>query len=188
MADRQFIHSSADVTSTLLYAFDTGLQVRLDEPQQEACPRILSRAEICRIDRGSLYLFRPEWSFGPFQFIQISEGYNVGKYFVSPGVNCVSLAVYFQGERINEGRRLFGNCVVSSQSEWLEMPAKVLHSTPTDVQILFKRIVAHLASGVVIKAGVHKYQVCKGVINDPDAAKCGPPFDFIPWSKEVLQQ
>ena len=186
MADREFIHSSADVASTLRYAFDSGLQVRLDDPQVEARPRILSWADIGHVDSGVLFLFRPEWVFGPFQITQISGGYNVGKYDVAPRVNCAPLTVYFQGERMSEGRRLFGSCVVSSHSEWLEMPAKVLHPTPPDVHLLFKRIVAHLSSGIVIKAGVHKYHVCKGVISDPNAAECRPPFDFIPWSKELL--
>lgn len=186
MADREFIHSSADVTSTLLYAFDSGLQVRLDEPQVEARPRMLSRTDVGQVDSGVLFLFRTEWVFGPYQIMPISGGYNVGKYDVSPGVNHASLTVYFQGERMNEGRRLFGSCVVSSHSEWLEMPAKVLHPTPPEVHLLFKRVVAHLSSGIVIKAGVHKYNVCKGVINDPDAVECRPPFAFIPWSKELL--
>ena len=67
------------------------------------------------------------------------------------------------------------------------MPAKILRPTPPEVQKWFKRIVAHMSSGIVIRAGVHRYHVCNGVAVEPAAATCLPPFDFIPWGEEVFQ-
>jgi len=76
---------------------------------------------------------------------------------------------------------------VSWDREWLEMPAKIVHAAPPDVREWWKRFVAHLSSGVVIKAGVHQFHVARGVLADPNSNKCLPPFDWIPWGSEVLQ-
>ena len=186
MPDREFIHSTADVASTLLYAFDSGFQVRLDEPQLEPEPRMMSREEVANVVRGAFFLIRPEWVFGPLHTMKISGGYNIGKYFVQPGVNYASITLHFQGERIDQGKRRFGSGVLSFDRDWLGLPANNVRLTPPDVQFWFKRILQHLFSKIVIKAGVHRYHVCKGVINDPTVAECLPPFDFIPWDKELL--
>jgi hypothetical protein len=188
MPSSEFIHSSSDVASTLLYAIDSGLQVRLDEPQLEPFPRMVTRSEVAEIIRGVFFIYRPEWYYGPFQIGAIPGGYNVGKYSVSPRINCSPITVYFQGERMDQGRRRFGDCLVSSHPDWLEMPAKIVRDTPPDVKEWFKRIVAHLSAGVFVKAGVHKYHISKGVMADPAAAECLPPFDFIPWGSEVLRR
>src|SRR5260370_8580066 len=66
MPDQEFIHSNADVTSTLTYALDSGLSVRLDEPQSEPVPRMLTRPDIAKIERGNFEIFRPDWLYGPF--------------------------------------------------------------------------------------------------------------------------
>lgn len=187
MPDREFIHSTSDVTSTLLYAFDSGLQVMLDEPQPEARPCMLTRADVAAIKRGQFFLFRPEWVYGPLQTMVISGGYNRGKYDISPRVNYAPISVSFHGERMDQGRRRLGGCDVSCHSDWLEMPAKIVRATPPEVRDWWKRIVAHLSSGVVVKAGVHRYHICKGVIDDPIAEECLPPFDFIPWGSDVLR-
>jgi hypothetical protein len=186
MPDREFIHSTSDVTSALNYAFDSGLLVRLDEPQTEPRPLMLTRANVADITKGVFFLFRPEWVFAPFQTMLISGGHNRAKYDISPRVNYAPISVSFQGERIDQGRRRFGNCVVSCHRDWLEMPAKIVRPSPPEVQEWWKRIVKHLSSGVVVKAGVHRYHICRGVISDPSAADSLPPFDFIPWGREVL--
>ncbi len=186
MPDREFIHSTIDVTSTLLCALDSGMRVRLDEPQPAPHPFMVERTDVADLERGIFFLFRPQWLYGPFQAMAISGGHNLGKYTISPGVNHSAVSVYFQGERIDQGRRRFGSCVVSWHRDWLEMPAKIVRPTPPEVEVWFKRIVKHLSSGIVIKAGVHRYRVCKGVVADPDVRNCLPPFDFIPWGDDVL--
>lgn len=187
MPDREFIHSSPDVASTLLYAIDSGLQVRLDEPQPEPRPRMLTRTDVVDITEGVFFLSRPEWVYGPLQPLSISRGHDRGKYDFSPRVNCSPITVLFQGERVDQGRRRLGDCVVSWHRDWLEMPAKIVRPTPPDVQVWFKRIEAHLSSGLVVKAGVHRYYISRGVVADPTSIECLPPFDFIPWGSEVLE-
>lgn len=187
MPDREFIHSSADVASTLLFALDAGFEVRLDAPQPEPRPYMLARDEAATMEKGSFYVFRPEWVYGPFQTMMISDGYNAGKYFVQPRVNYAPIAIYFQGERLDKGRRRFGSAVVSSYRDSLVMPAKELRPSPPDMQSWFKRFVSHLSSGFVVKAGVHKYHISRNVAHDPAADECLPPFDFIPWGTEVLR-
>ena len=68
----------------------------------------------------------------------------------------------------------------------MELPAKAIRHSPAEVGVFFKKIVEHMSSGVVIEAGVHKYELCRGVINDPNVEQCLPPFDFIPWSKGII--
>jgi len=187
MPDREFVHSTPDVATTLLFALDAGFQVRLDEPQVEPRPLMLSRAEAAEAKRGAFFLYRPEWMFGELQTMAISGGYNQGKYFVQAGVNSSPITVFFNGERIDQERRRLGSGVASFNRDWLELPAKRLMRSPPDVQIWFERIVKHMFSKVTIKAGVHKYHVCKRVLADADAADCLPPFDFIPWGANVLQ-
>jgi hypothetical protein len=184
MLDQEFIHSKDDVTSTLTYALDSGLRVRLDEAQSEPVPRMLTRPDIAEIERGNFEIFRPDWLYGPFETMAIRAGHNAGKYVVSPRVNYTAISIYFQGERVDQGRRRFGECVVSFHPEWLEMPAKLLRASPADVQEWLERIVERLSSGVVIKAGVHRYQISRGVLADPRHLEYLPPFDFIPWPAE----
>ncbi len=186
MPDRQFIHSEADVSSVLLYSIDHGLKVILDEPQQDAKPNVLSRDEAAKATEGIAFVFRPEWVFGPFHLKAIPGGYYKGKYSVQPRTNFAHITLYFQGERTDRGRRQLGSASAACHPDWLAMPEKTVEPTPPDVKVWFKRIADHLSSGVVIKAGVHKYHVTKGVMNDPGAAKCLPPFVFIPWGEEVL--
>jgi hypothetical protein len=181
MPDRELIHSLSDVASTLLYALDLGFQVRLDDPQPEPRPRLLSRSEISRIERGVFVLFRSEWMHGQLQIMPISSGHNSGKFFVSPSVNYSGITVYFSGERLDQGRRRLGDCMVSFDREWLELPAKVMKPTPPEVGVFFRKLLRHMSSRVVIKAGVHRYEICRGVIGDPAIGRCLPPFDFIPW-------
>lgn len=97
------------------------------------------------------------------------------------------MTIYFQGERFDQGRRRLGNGVLSFHRDWLELPGKVVYPTPPEVGVWFKRIAAHLFSGIVVKAGVHRYHACKGLIADPTSAECLPPFDFIPWNRDVLK-
>jgi hypothetical protein len=169
----------------LIFALDCGFRVIHDEPQAEPIARILSRDEAVSMVKGQFHLFRADWVYGPFQTMPISAGYNRGKYFVQR-VNFAPIAVYFQGERSDEGRRRFGSCSVSAYRDWLELPAKVVRDAPSDTDLWFKRIVGHLSSGIIVKAGVHKYRICKGVLADPEALQCLPPFDFIPWGADVL--
>lgn len=186
MPDRVFVHSTGDVASLLLFALDSGLQVILDEPQPEAFPGILTRNDVAMMVKGQFCLFRPEWVYGPFQCMEITEGYNRGRYFVQR-INYAPIKVSFQGERLDGAQRRFGHAGVSSYRDWLELPAKVMRDAPPDTDIWFKRIVDHLSSGIVVKAGVHKYRICNGVLADPEAAECLPPFDFIPWGLDVLR-
>lgn len=186
MPDREMIHSTSDVTSALLFALDSGLQVRLDDPQPEPRPHLLERSEIGKIERGIFFLFRPEWVYGPLQIFPISGGHNRGKFDVSPGVNVSAISLYFSGERINHGRRRLGAGAVSFDRNWLEMPAKAVRPTPPEVAVWFKRILGHLLSGLSVKAGVHKYELCRGVTSDPNLGECLPPFDFIPWNSDMI--
>ena len=183
MPDREFIHSSSDVSSTFLYALDNGFEVMSADPQREPVPHMLSRDEAANASEGQLYVFRPEWVFGQLQLMAIPGGYNKGKYFVKPCTNFAPVFLYFFGERIERGRRKFGGGLVSYNREWLALPATAVNPTPPEVKVWFKRFVDHLSSGVVVKAGVHKYHVTKGVLADPAAAQCLPPFDFIPWGE-----
>ncbi len=186
MPDREFIHSSSDVPSALIYALDHGLEVMSDDPQPEPVPCMLTRSEAAKTQRGQFFVYRPEWVFGPFQLTAASGGYYKGLYTVHPRTNFAHLTLFFHGERVERGRRTFGGCLVGSNPTWLAMPAKIVKPTPPEVNVWFKRIAHHLSSGVAIKAGVHKYHVTKGVMADADAAKCLPPFDFIPWGEDVL--
>lgn len=187
MSDREFIHSTADVVSTLEFAVKHGLQVRLDEPQPDSRVRMLAADEISATKRGVFFLFRPEWVFGPWQTMQILTGHNAGKYFTSPNVNCSAITVSFHGEWMDQERRRFGGCVVSWHSKWLEMPAKRLWEAPPEVSHWWKQLVAHLSSGLVVKVGVHSYHICKGVAADSEGPLCLPPFDFIPWGPDVFK-
>jgi len=126
MPDREFIHSSSDVASTLLYGIDCGFQVLLDDERRDPSPRVLTRSEIARIGKGVFYLIRPEWIYGPFQFLQISAGFYRGKYSLSPRVNFTSVSLYFQGERVDQGKRRYGSGCLSCHNDWLEMPAKAV--------------------------------------------------------------
>jgi len=188
MPNREFIHTASDVFSTLGYALDSGLQVRVDEPQPEPHARMLSRSDIPECRRGVYSLLRPEWVYGPFQTLAISSGHNVGKYAISPQVNHSAITVYFKGEELDQRRRRLGSCTVSYDQEWLEVPAQILRPTVPDVKDWFKRIVSHLSSGAVIRAGVHYYYVSRSVLADPSSAHCLPPFDFIPWGIDVLNK
>jgi hypothetical protein len=187
MPDRELIHSTADVSSMVLYALDSGFQVMLDSPQPEPRPRMLARMDVNTFKEGVFLLFRPEWVYGNFRFMPISDGFNCGKFFVQPRTNFSPISVYFSGERIVEGQRKLGAGTVSFDRDWLELPAKALRDTPPDVEVWFKRIFTHVASRAVIKAGVHRYYVCRGVIADPNREDCLPPFDFIPWPNETLK-
>ena len=188
MPDREIIHCSKDVFSLLAYAIDSGMQVMVGAPCPEPLPWILNYEDLTGLERGVFYLFRSEWVFGAFQVMPIATGYNRGKFFVQPRVNYSPITAYFGGERETEGKRRFGGGTLSFHSDWLQEPGKTLHPTPPDVKGSFESLFEHLTSGVVIKAGVHRYDVCRGVIADPSAGRCGPPFDFIPWSDELLQR
>jgi hypothetical protein len=185
MADRAFIHAAADVSSTLAFALDSGLCV-IDAgmEQSKPFPNKLERTDVAQRQKGVFYLFSPEWVFGPFQFDQIQEGYYRGNFSIQPRVNFAAVTVYFQGERMDQGQRRFGDCLVSSHRHWLEVPGNVVRPEPPDVDEWFKCIAAHLASGIAIKAGVHRYGVTKGVLADPNRNEALPPFDFIPWPIE----
>ncbi len=187
MPDREFIHSSNDVASTLNYAFDSGMHIIDDTPQLQPKPYMLMRSEINKIEKGIFYLFRPEWVYGQFQMMTIPDGCNRGKYSVQPRVNFSPMTIYFSGEQKYQGKRKLGTATVSSHSDWLELPTMVTHPTLPEVYRWFKNIVAHLASDIIIRAGVHKYHVCRGVLADPTAKQCLPPFDFIPWNSESLK-
>jgi len=187
MPDREMIHSTADVTSALLFAFDSGLQVRMDTPQSDPRPRLLDRQELGKLSSGVFFLFRPEWVYGPLQILPISDGHNAGKFTVSPGVNTSAISVYFSGERVDRGRRRLGTGVISFDREWLELPAKVMRPTPRAVGVWFKRIAAHLLTGTFVKGGLHKYYLCRHVSGDSSASECLPPFDFIPWGSDLIR-
>ncbi len=186
MPDREFIHCAGDVASVLAFALDNGFQVRLDEPQPLPRPRFIDRNEVSQLDRGIFFFLRPEWIFGDYQITEILGGYNKGKYDISPRVNNSPITISFHGEREQEGRHKLGGAVVSCHREWLEMPAKVVHLSPPEVKDWYKKIVTHLSSGVSIKAGVHRYYLTRGVVADPHAGECLPPFDYIPWGPEVI--
>jgi hypothetical protein len=187
MPDRQFIHSTADVSTTLKYALELGMQIIQDQPQTAQRPRMLTWEQTC-LNEGVFYLIHPEWMFGAFQMTAISGGYNRGKYSLQPRVNHAAVSLYFGGERVDQGRRRLGNCVVSWHRDWLEFPARVVKPTPPEVRKFYKRIVARLSSGIVVKRGVHRYHVSRTVLADPSASACLPPFDFIPWGDEVFKR
>lgn len=188
MPDREFIHSASDVASSLLYALDSGFHVCHCEPQYNASPRMLTKAQARHLSAGVFLLLRPEWIFGTLQVSRITAGVNRGKYFVSPGVNCAPITLYFQGERIEKGHRRFGAGVVSFDRDWLELPAHVIRESPPELETWFVQILDNLLSDISIKAGAHRYFISRGVVSDPSAAQCLPPFDFIPWSEVALKK
>ncbi|MBI5764010.1 MAG: hypothetical protein HZA51_10845 [Planctomycetes bacterium] len=187
MSDREFVHSTIDVASTLLFALDSGMQVIVDTPQLEPRPQLLSLSQAAKMEKGVFYLFRPEWVSGSFHTMMISSGYNKGKYFVQPRTNYTAITASFHGERIEQGLRKLGCAIVSHHRDWLELPAKIVRPAPPDAKEWFKRIVSHLSSGVIVRAGVHKYHICKGVLADHAFGQCLPPFDFIPWDESILK-
>lgn len=188
MPDREFIHSSADVGAVLQYLLELGFQIMVDEPQPTPVACVLTTEHATSTERGQFHVFRPEWVYGPFKVSPISGGYHRGKYDIAPRVNFAAISMYFHGERTDHGKRRFGSAAVSSYVDSLEFPANVVRPSPPDTDKWFKRIVGQLSSGVVVKAGVHKYHVTKGVLAEPDAATCLPPFDFIPWGTHVLYE
>src|SRR5215510_14046028 len=105
MPNTEFIHSCADVSSTLIFALDSGLQIMIDEPQSEPEPRMLTRAHAAQTKSGVFSLIHPEWIFGLFQKMAIPSGFNQGKYFFQPRTNHTAVSIYFSGERIDQGRR-----------------------------------------------------------------------------------
>jgi hypothetical protein len=186
MADREIIHCTADVANALYFVLDNGFQVAQDLPSEVPEPQMLTRSKVGGIQKGVFLVFRPEWLFGPFQFMAISDGANQGKFFLQPRVNYSAITLYFGGERVEKGQRMLGSGAVSFYREWLELPAKVLKPAPDDGPAWFKKIIAQLSAGIVIKAGKHRYEICRGVIADPSSAQCLPPFEFIPWNKELF--
>ena len=186
MLNRVFIHCSADVRMLLRYAIDNSFQVIVDEAQSRPSPGIVHARDIGGLDRGSFYFVRPAWQFGTFQIEQMSSGIDKGKYDVAPRVNFACLSVLFQGERRIDRTRVLGHCDVTCHDSWLRMPEQEVVEAPPETKDWFKRLVRQLDSGVVIKAGVHRYHVTRSVIADPSALECRPPFDFIPWSREIL--
>ena len=188
MPDREFIHTTSDVTATLLFAFDSGLQVMVDEPQTEPRPRNLTRDDVPRIEKGSFHLYQSAWIFGPFQTMEIPVGFNRGKYFVQPRVNYSPISVFFAGERDHQGRRRLGSGVLSYHRDWLELPARIVWPTPPDVRAVYKSVASHMLSGNVVSAGVHRYHICRGVDADARSGQCLPPFDFIPWGREMTER
>lgn len=181
MPHRELIHSESDVASALLYALDSGFQIRTDDAQPKPKPCILNRKQAAVSKSGVFYLFRPEWVYGEFQIMPISGGTNRGKYIVSPSVNHSPIVLYFSGERNATKRRRFGAGLLSFNREWLELPAKVIRRTPPEVELWFKKIFKHLSSGIAIKTGKHNYYICRGVMADHSREEALPPFDFIPW-------
>lgn len=188
MPDKELIHVTSDLTAALLFALDGGLQVRVDEPQLVPRPRLLERSEVGTFTKGVFFLFRPEWVHGPFQILPISAGHNQGKYTVSPGINVPGLTLYFGGESIDQGRRRLGTGAVSFNQEWLELPTKAIRRAPPEIGQWWKRILSHILSGASIKVGAHRYELCRAAADDPNLLQCLPPFDFIPWNREVIQR
>src|SRR5688572_5941153 len=140
MPDREFIHSAFDVSAVLYYALGSGMQVIVDTPQPEPRPRMITTEDVPLYESGVFLLFKPEWVYGEFQVSLASAGHYAGKFFVQPRVNFAPVTVYFSGERLVDGRRKLGSGVLSVHSDWLEMPAKLTHSTPAEVKMWFKKV------------------------------------------------
>jgi hypothetical protein len=186
MVSKRFIHSASDIVLTLEQFVKSGFQVIEDSPQDNPQPHFLSEDELSHVQKGSFCIIRPDWVFGPFQTMEITDGHNRGKFFLCPRVNYTCVSISFQGERVDHGRRRFGDCVVSCHRDWLKLPKKELLQTPAEVVEWYNKICRRLSSGTVIKAGGHKYHVTRSVLADPTALECLPPFDFIPWNDMVL--
>ncbi len=186
MPDIEFIHSTADVTRALCYALDSGFHVLTGIPQKSPRALAIHRGTINDQLRGVFYLVRPAWEFGPYQMMEILEGNNKGMYTLSPRVNFAPITVFFQGERADQGKRQLGNAVLSFHRDWLEQPEKKIRKSPRDLELWFRKLAGHLLSKVVLRAGVHRYHISATVLADPTAAQCLPPFDFIPWNKEIF--
>ena len=150
-----------------------------DIPQKEPRPLFLKQEDINELKRGVFQLFRADWVFGAFQSWVIDDGHNQGMFFVQPRVNYSPITVHFLGERVVEGRRRLGAAGISFRRDWLAIPGNVVRSTPVEVEVWFRKIANFLTSGIVVKAGVHRYHVSKGVAADPNSSECLPPYDFI---------
>lgn len=188
MPDREFIHSISDISAVLHYALGSGMQVMFDGPQPEPRPRFLAQEDVALRESGVFLLFKPEWVYGEFQISPVLQGHNAGRFFVQPRANFAPITVYFSGERVVDGRRKLGSGTLSFHRDWLEMPAKVMHPTPAEVEMWFKRVFAQVTSGAQVRVGVHRYHICRGVIDDPRAGECLPPFDYIPWNEGVVAE
>lgn len=187
MPSQQLIHVNADIPRILDYALGAGFRVAIDGRSCGPRPKMLGSLEAHEAEPGAFFLVRPEWVFGPMQMSEISSGHYAGKYFLQPRVNFTGISLYFRGEGAEGNRRRLGDGFISWHREWLEMPAKVLHLVPSEVEVWYSDLARQLLSRVAVKAGVHSYKLTRGVLSDEQAAECLPPFDFIPWSVDLFK-
>ena len=181
MPDRELIHAREDVHDAMRYAQQSGLAIVPTAPRAENTTEPLSDAEIDSADGGGFLLFRPEWVAVPLLTTRIEAGHNAGKYVVRPNVNCAAITLYFQGEGNHAGRRRLGSGGIGYKREWLHDQANEMRPSPPVVTEVYDAICKYLLPGVSIKAGVHRYYLCKNAARLALTEDIVPPFDYIPW-------
>jgi hypothetical protein len=181
MPDREFIHAREDVTEALLYAQTLGLQVLPDVSRSSQPQEPLSADDIVSQEQGVFQLFLPEWVADPLQFMLIEAGANAGKYVVQQGVNFAPITIDFHKENNQSGRRRLGSGSISFKREWLHKRAHEMRPSPPEISRVYDALCKHLFSKTVIKAGVHRYVLCRHALQVASSENTIPPFDFIPW-------
>ena len=84
MATVRFVHAFEDVAAVLSYAADLGMIVQLDTPTERPEQKFASGKDLGQIGRGVFFLYRPEWVFGAFEFVEIPS--EIGRAHVSTPV------------------------------------------------------------------------------------------------------
>lgn len=187
MPDKRIIHAREDIESVLRFADSIGLLLLPDILEEnEARPR--TPEEFQPFSGGVIHLFRSEWVVGGTQVMLIDAGANAGKYFVRAGINFPPISFYFSGDEDIAGIRRLGSGQVSFKREWLHDKAHEMRLSPPEVEQDYKQVCKHLLSKIVVKAGVHRYHICKQAAELAARIPTRPPFDYIPWPPPDLNK
>lgn len=179
MPGREFIHTQEDESGILRYAQTLGLKVMPDTAPRDKMID-LGPSEIASAGRGVFHLFLPKWVAYPLKIERIEAGGNAGKYYLK-GVNFAEISIYFQGEGEQDGRRRLGSGDISFKREWLDDQAHEMRPSPPEISQYYNALCKELLSRQAIKAGVHRYFLCRHAAEVAASADTLPPFDFIPW-------
>ena len=181
------IHAREDIESILRFADSIGL-VLLPQDLENDNVRPWKVDELRLFSRGTILLFRPEWVVDEIQLNPIKRGVDAGTYTVRAGINFPPISLYFSGDEDIAGVRRLGDGSVSFKREWLHDKAHEMRPTPPEVEQDYKQVCKHLLSKIVVKAGVHRYHVCKQAAELAARIPTRPPFDYIPWPPPDLNK
>jgi hypothetical protein len=185
MPDRELIHANEDTTSVLNLAVELGLTIRLDLPTLTPTPDILCIERLKDFQSGIFILYRPEWIFGDQQFIEISDGYNVGKYSQSPRINSSSITLYLSGERLENDKLRLGSGFISWSKTWLRQSDGTVHKAPHEVDLIYKELLKLIETRKSLKGGGHTYTVFEIAWGKLMAGSASPPFNYLDWPQNT---